>query len=874
MKKVKRLFDQFKPVHYVLDLVPNKENMTFSGTVIISGNKIGRPSERIVFHQKELKISNAKITYHSKNGDKEIDIVRINKHNKYDEIRLHADKLLYPGKYTVRISFSGKITRPMNGIYPCFFKVNGEEKKLIATQFESHHAREVFPCIDEPEAKATFDLSLTTPSNETVISNTPIKKQVKLKNDSSSIKTYFEETPHMSTYLLAFVYGELEYLEMKTKKGIKVRTYATADKVKYTKFALEVSVKFLDFYSEYFDIDYPLEKCDMIALPDFASGAMENWGCITYREQALLVDPENTSLGTKQYVAMVVAHELTHQWFGNLVTMQWWTDLWLNEGFASWFEYLAVDHIFPKWKMWTQFIVDEQQQALKLDALEHTHPVEVPIQNPDEIRTIFDAISYSKGSSIIHMLYNYLGEKDFQTGLRYYLKKHSYKNTVTNDLWDALEEASNKPVRDFMHAWTSQSGYPIINIEQENDETIISQSRFILNPKSKFKDDNVWPVPLLSNNKELPDILNSSSIVIKHLKEENFKLNLGGSGYYRTVYNASHLQSLVHQIKEGHFQPLDRLEILADASEAAKAGKFDASEVLNLIKSYSNESDNAVWDVIASSIASIRMAMDDENVRELLKPFVRNLVKKEITRLGWTSKSKDSHFDKLLRPTILSMASMAEDPEIVGYATKLFTEMHDPSEIKSELKSSGAHQKLRNEQIDPDLRGVVYGTAARVGSEAEYNKLLAMHNASDFSEERLNLCAALCGFKEEKLIKNTLNLINSDSVRLQDVAYWIAYSFTNRYARELTWEWMKDNWKWLQDNLGSDLSFYRMPVYAARGFSDFNFLTEYKKFFKKVLTPAFERSYNQGIEIVQMNASWKERDLKLVKNYLSKQKYN
>src|SRR6185369_11319931 len=218
--------------------------------------------------------------------------------------------------------------------------------------------------------------------------------------------------------LLAFVYGEMDYLEAKTKQGVIVRTYATPDNVEITSFALETAVKVLDFFNDYFGIDYPLAKCDLIALPDFASGAMENWGCITFREHALLVDPNHTSLGSKQYVALVVAHELAHQWFGNLVTMRWWSDLWLNEGFASWIEYLAVDHLFPEWQMWTQFVVDEQQQALKMDALEHTHPIEVPVYHPDEIRTIFDAISYSKGASVIHMLHDYLGADMFREGLR------------------------------------------------------------------------------------------------------------------------------------------------------------------------------------------------------------------------------------------------------------------------------------------------------------------------------------------------------------------------------------------------------------------------------------------------------------------------
>jgi aminopeptidase N len=453
-KKVTRLYTQFQPEHYDLQLDIDREAMTFSGTVTVRGKKTGRPAERLTFHQKDLKITAATIIKHDKKGDQPVEVSRINLQKSFDEVRLHTASQLYPGDYTVTMEFSGQITRPMNGIYPCFFEHDGQQKKLIATQFESHHAREAFPCIDEPEAKATFDLTLTSPNGEEVLANTPIKTQKTLGQKQS---TTFETTPKMSTYLLAFVFGEMGYLEAKTKDGVLVRTYATPDNVQYTKFALDVAVKSLEFYNQYFDTPYPLAKCDFIALPDFASGAMENWGCITFREQALLVDEQNTSLPMKQWVANVVAHELTHQWFGNLVTMRWWTYLWLNESFATWMAWLAVDEMFPEWQVWTQFIVDEQSVALKLDALENTHPIEVEIKHPDEIRTIFDAISYEKGASVLLMLQKYIGADNFRDGLRLYLKRHAYGNTESKDLWAAWEEVSGKPIKEFMGTWTGQS---------------------------------------------------------------------------------------------------------------------------------------------------------------------------------------------------------------------------------------------------------------------------------------------------------------------------------------------------------------------------------------------------------------------------------
>ena len=869
-KKVKRLFETFQPQHYILNLKPNRQTMSFNGEVIITGQKLGRPSQRLTFHQVGLEISQAHVTYHDKKGDREIVVDRINSHKAFDEVRLHAKEMMFPGRYTISLKFKGKITKQMNGMYPCFFKHDGKEKKLIATQFESHHAREVFPCVDEPEAKATFDLILTSPAGEAVIANTPIKNQTKSKD---GLVTEFETTPKMSTYLLAFVYGEIGYLEAKTKQGVVVRTYATPDNVEITDFALETAVKILDFYNDYFAINYPLPKCDLIALPDFAAGAMENWGCITFREQALLVDPEHTSLGNKQYVALVVAHELAHQWFGNLVTMRWWSDLWLNEGFASWIEYLAVDHLYPEWHMWTQFVVDEQQQALKMDALEHTHPIEVPVNHPDEIRTIFDAISYSKGASVIHMLHDYLGADTFRDGLRYYLKKHSYQNTDTVDLWSAFEEIAHKPVKSFMHTWTSQPGFPLVSADVNSKSVEIHQERFFINPKHSKLTAEHWPVPLLSQdqlNLELFDKARDKSLVQEVTK---LKLNQGQSGFYRTIYNASHLERLGEQIKKGHLSSIDRLGLLADLFEAARAGYCDTVDALHFLQNFQSESDYAVWDTIASIIGSIRLAVADEELRDSMKTFIRKLIAEQLKRLGWERKKADSHFDKLLRPIILGLAASADEPAVIKRCLELFEKITTCEQVAADLRTAPSSTKVkRGVDIDPDLRGTVFGTASRHGDKHTFDKLLKLHNNAKLSEERVTLSAALTGFEQPELIDKSLAIITTDDIRIQDVVYWIAYSFLNRHSRTQSWQWLQDNWVWLKDNLGTDLSFYRLPIYAARSFSDESFLKDYKKFFSSVMSPAFDRSYRQGIEMIEWQSAWKAKALKEVKVFFAAQK--
>lgn len=848
-KLVKRLFKEFQPTSYQLSLHPDRENQRFAGTVVMTGKKTHRPNKRLTFHQKDLKITSAAIVKHDKKEIKHIEVVRINTHNSFDEVRLHTRETLYPGTYEVTIRFEGKITAQMNGMYPCNFEHGGKKKQLIATQFESHYAREVFPCVDEPEAKATFDLTITTPVDETVIANTPVKKRTAQDNLATTV---FETTPIMSTYLLAFVYGEMGFKEAKTSSGVTVRAYATPDNVQFTDFALDVAVKCLDFYNDYFGISYPLEKCDMIALPDFASGAMENWGCITYREQCMLVDPKNTSVPTKQYVAMVVAHELAHQWFGNLVTMRWWTDLWLNEGFASWIEYMAVDHIFPEWQMWTQFSVDEQHRAFKLDALEHTHPIEVPINHPDEIHSIFDTISYSKGASVIHMLHAYLGPEHFRDGLRHYLKTHAHGNTDTIDLWQALEDISKKPVRTFMHAWTSQDGFPAVSVQTKLDKTTISQRRFYINPEHKEQKKVTWPISLQTDDSSLPDLLNKSSISVQLENAETVKLNRSQTGFFRVDYDQEQLAYIGEQVKKGDVPVTDRLGVLSDVFESAKAGLTKTSDALAFLGNFVDEDNSAVWDVIAASIGSTRAVMDDEKLRDNMKPYIIKIAAKQYKRLDWTAKKNDSYFDQLLRPTVIGMTVGADEPEAVKKALALFKLAKKP------------------EDIDPELRSIVFSNAVRVHNDQKtFDKLFAMYEQSTMSEEKTTLAAALTGFKATELYKQAFDLITTNSVRHQDISYWLVYSFSNRFARRAAWEWMCEHWEWLEKTIGSDLSFYRFPLYAANSFSDRSFIPEYTTFFTKHKNSALERSINQGLETLTWQSAWKERDQKSIIHFFS-----
>src|SRR3989344_3279774 len=396
MKHV-RLPHYIKPEKYKLLVKPDLEDFTFEGSETIS-LVIKKSINDIILHAKELDIFN--VEFRMSNSEFKTNKIKYN-------IKSETATFIFPrklpkGKGELSLKFKGILNDKMRGFYRSRNIHQNKEKHIATTQFETTDARRAFPCFDEPAQKAIFDVTIMVPPGLTAISNTI---ETNIQEHAGGYKAVqFSPTPKMSTYLLAFIVGDFESIESKTKDGTQVRVFVTPGKKHQAKFALNCAVKTLEFYNRYFDIPYPLPILDLIAIPDFSHGAMENWRAVTYRESALLVDDEHSSASNKQWVALVIAHELAHQWFGNLVTMSWWTDLWLNEGFASWIEYLAVDHLFPKWQMWTQFIVDEQQQALKLDALEHTHPVEATVTHPDEIRTIFDAVSYSKGASIIRML--------------------------------------------------------------------------------------------------------------------------------------------------------------------------------------------------------------------------------------------------------------------------------------------------------------------------------------------------------------------------------------------------------------------------------------------------------------------------------------
>ena len=819
MKISHRLPAHIKPERYKIMLKPNLEKFTFEGeeTIFLT---LEKSSKEITLHCAELKIEceGAKIKYDEKS----------------ETVKVIFKKTIPAGKHELKLKFTGILNDKMRGFYRSKY---GDNQHLATTQFESTDARRAFPCFDEPSQKAIFDVTLMIPAHTVAISNT---LETSVKEHESGYKIVeFAPTPKMSTYLLAFIVGDFEYIEGKTKGGVLVRVFTTPGKKDQAKFSLDVAIKCLEFYNNYFGIDYPLPVLDMIAIPDFAAGAMENWGAVTYRESTLLVDEQNSSLGNKQWVAMVIAHELAHQWFGNLVTMEWWTHLWLNEGFASFIEYLAIDEIFPEWDIWTQFVSTEMADAFSLDALENTHPIEVEVGHPAEISEIFDRVSYSKGASVLRMLWKYLGESDFQKGLQIYLKKHAYGNAQTEDLWTALEEVSGKPVGKIMANWTSKPGHPLINIKEKvkSKKLELTQSRFFSSPVSKkqSEDNTIWSIPFDGN------LMDKKIMTIPDKRE---KLNVGEVSLVRVDYPHDYLKKLESKVSQ--FSAPDRLGLIRDSFDLSQSGNSPTTLAHELAKSYMEEMDYTVWSTLTGHLVQLDSLLALEPFYEDFRSYGKELYGPIARKMGWEKKKDEKHTDSLLRGMVLNMLGGFGDQETIKAAQELF----------------------KIGKIDPDLKGVVYNLVAENGGESDFKTLVKMYKTQENQQEKDRLGRSLGKFSAKGVLKKTLEFSISKHVRFQNTLGIIASVWHNPEGRYLAWEFIKKNWKMLKERYAGGHYFTR--VFGPAGeFTKLSDAKDIEAFVKKNPTPEAKRTIAQALEQIYSNVEWLRRDREGVRKFLS-----
>ena len=840
MKSIKnvRLPEHVIPKRYSITLFPNLQEFTFSGEEEIT-LELREPAKEIILHAAELEITSAEII----SDKKKLKAAKITYDEKAETATISFDNIITKGESKLKLTFAGILNDKMRGFYRSKYKHEGKDQHMAVTQFESTDARRAFPSFDEPAKKAIFDVRLIIPGDHVAISNT-IESEIAEHSPGYKIVT-FEPTPKMSTYLLALIVGKFEHIEVKTKAGVKVRVFTTFGKKHQAKFALNTAKKCLEFYEDYFGIPYPLPSLDLIAIPDFASGAMENWGAVTYRETALLVDEELSSTVNKQWVALVIAHELAHMWFGNLVTMEWWTHLWLNEGFASYIEYLAVDKIFPAWHIWTQFVYMDHSKALELDGLKNTHPIEVEVHHPSEISEIFDAVSYSKGASIIRMLANYLGEKVFQKGLQSYLKKHQYSNATTLDLWAALEKVSGRKVKKIMENWTGKPGYPLVTVSDQDKKLKLTQSRFFSSPlsASALNDKTLWSIPLDSFlfSKESLFIPKSKGLI---------KLNGGETSFVRVQYPQSLLKLLEEPIRGKRLMPEDRFGLIRDAFMLSQSGHSSTIDALKLAQAYVQEDNFIVWAEIASDLKTISNLIVGQPFGDQYKTFCRNIFKSIATKIGWNKEPQESHSRTLLRSIVLSAFGSNGDKGTIQKDGEIFAEI-----------------VLNKSKIDPDLRGVVYNLVAENGGEKEYLKLKNLYSNSPFQEEKDRIFRALCFFKNIKLLKKSLDMAFSDQMRAQDRFKAISFIWANPVGRDLAWEYVQSNWESITKTFAGGHLYPRF-IQSAAYFTDNKKADEIEKFFKKNPSVGLERTIAQVTEQIRANDLWLKRDKSKLSNFL------
>lgn len=854
MKKDRELLPaSVKVFHYDLHISTNlKDDFVYTGLVKIHIDILDKKTSSLKFHVRQIEIVSCKLICE---GNAVFDVTSQQFNKEEEAICFYFENSIPMGKAVFEVEYKGTHNSEMAGFYrgkqP---SRNGETRWMVSTKFEPIDARRCVICADEPSQKATFACSLEIDKGLTALGNMPVTKTEDISETRQKIT--FETSPKMSTYLLAFCVGEFDYVETTTKNNVLLRVYTPVNKKHLGEFALDVGSKVLDMYDDMFGSPYPLPKLDMIAIPEFASGAMENWGLITYRETALLID-KSASSRQRQRVATVVAHEIAHMWFGNLVTMAWWDDLWLNEGFATWMQNYAVDKIFPKWNLWNQFIEGSQGSALELDALTSSHPIQVPIKRAQNVKEIFDLISYHKGASVIRLINAVLGETDFKAGLKLYMTRHAYGNTETVDLWNAWEETSKKPINQVMSSWTEQQGFPVVSVVSskfEGDKCTLKLKQEWFLADGTVPENKRWAIPLFvvtEKGMQQLDIFNEQEkeITFKAGKKRWVKLNAEQHVPLHVNYDELLWDNLCTAIKEKELADIEKCGVLIDSLALVKAKRLKPGILLDLLKSFHAEDNLTVWCLLLDTFKNIKDVIgDDEELSKKFIAFVKQKIMPVFTEIGWDEKDSDSHLTKLLRGRLISsLATYAKDePSILKEAN---------SKFESYLKD----QKTAN--LPSSYRATVFRLVlSNSDSDIEFNSLLSVIDKLETNIEKLDILLSIGFVKDVKLKKKALEWCISGKVKLQDFFYVIAsVSLSGPIGVQLSWQFFKDNFQKLKEMLKeADPSLMgACIVYSTYGFNTTAQAKDVQSFFEVNKTKN-GRKISQTVEKITNRAALRE----------------
>jgi len=864
-----------KPERYQVYLHPNLTSFNFHGGVKID-IICDSPTRNILLHMKRLNITSYGVQ--DSRGD-HLPVLRVAESKKLEQYLVEMkDELKKGEKYTVKLEFNGQLANTMAGFYKSSYKTkSGQMKHMATTQFEATDARAAFPCFDEPEFKSQFIVTLVHEKGYKALSNMPVAKVV--SRDDGYLESHFKETVKMSTYLLAFIVCDFAYKESHTKRGNRIRVWSRKDAINSTDLALSVAENVLNYYEKFFNIPYPLPKIDLVAVPDFAAGAMENWGILTFRETYLLSDPASSSAADKQDVAIVVAHELAHQWFGNLVTMKWWNDLWLNEGFANYVEYIGTDHFRKDWKVLEQFVAHTLQTALSSDSMVNTHPISVPVNNPSQITEIFDSISYDKGSSVIRMLRSFIGDKKFQKGLELYLNRHKYGNAEADDLWKALSKVcKDLDVKAIMDTWIKQKGYPVVFITDNNlqardgsKKLIASQKRFLRDVKQgtpKFNDEAKgynWHVPLTYVTSHKPHKKHTvwmknthAQIPLGKTKYRWIKANVGQTGFYRVNYDQKNWNRLTNQLSSNHkvFAAVDRSGLIDDAFNLARAGQLGMSTALGLTAYLDKEREYVPWSSALSHLGFIGSMLSMRPSYGNYRKYIVKKVKPLEKYVGW--ESEGDILKMYLRNNVLSTLANHGDEHAVNYS----------------LTGFRIWMKNQSLAISPHIRGIVYHTAIKFGGVEEWEFLWNKYQSTIDPTEKSRMLYALSGTKEPWLLDRLLEYsLDESKIRTQDMLHAISGVGSHIYGRLLTWDFIRKNFDKIVGKVGKDaMEISYLISIATRGFNTEFHLKEVKEFVaqnKEVLGPL--RATKKAFEYIQGCINWMEDHSKEVEDWLQTQ---
>ncbi|RHZ43655.1 M1 family metallopeptidase [Aspergillus thermomutatus] len=852
-----------KPVHYDLTLEPNFEKFTYDGTVIID-LEVAEDTTFVSLNTNEIDIQSAVISSQGSVVTSSPD-VSVNKEKQTATIKF-AETIPAGSSAQLKLTFTGILNDNMAGFYRSSYKLaNGETKYIASTQMEPTDARRAFPCFDEPALKAKFTVTLIADKSMTCLSNMDVASETDVQGGAKKA-VKFNTTPLMSTYLVAFIVGHLKHIETKDFR-VPIRVYATPDQdIEHGRFSLDLAARTLAFYEKAFDSEFPLPKMDMVAVPDFSAGAMENWGLVTYRIVDLLLDEKNSGASRKERIAETVQHELAHQWFGNLVTMDFWDGLWLNEGFATWMSWYSCNAFYPEWKVWQTYVIDNLQSALSLDSLRSSHPIEVPVKRADEINQIFDAISYSKGSSVLRMISKYLGEDVFLQGVRNYIKKHAYGNTQTGDLWSALADASGKPVENVMDIWTKNVGFPVISVSENPSASSIKlkQNRFLRTGDVRPEEDTtLYPVMLGLRTKQGIDedtMLTEREGEFKVPDLDFYKLNADHSAIYRTSYTPERLTKLGEAAKKGLLTVEDRAGMIADAGALAASGYQSTSGLLSLLKGFDSEAEFVVWNEILTRVGTLRAAwlFEDSQTKDALKAFQRSLVSAKAHELGWEFSDKDGHILQQFKALMFGSAGMAEDPVVIKAAQDMFQRF-----AAGDLSA-----------IHPNIRGSVFSIVLKHGGEKEYNVVLDRFRNAPTSDEKTTALRCLGSAEDPALIQRTLDLASGDEVKNQDIYMPLGGLRSSTAAIEARWNWMKTNWDAIYKRLPPGLGMLGTVVQlCTASFCTEEQLKDVQAFFENKDTKGYDRAVEQSLDAIRAKVQWLKRDRADVESWLKSNGY-